>query len=307
MTMKHLFLVLLLATSLVACKGSNSNRTTAHLATIPQGELQCVQMPKGTPDVEVNYDVLRIHFNPKLRIPSAVAYRLTATMVAQSDAPNAEKRDNYKFNADPDVKNCPEWYDYKNSGYDRGHMAPAMDMRGNKRIMTQCFLMTNIVPQNRSLNAGEWKEMEESIHRLAKARKEVYIVSGPVMTGNYTCIGEKQDIAVPPQLFKLVYVPSLGKGVAFLFDNTGTGISWKKHAVTIRQIEQLTGINFFPTLPQAQQDAIETSADISWWTGGNKSKNGSAKDGSGRHRATSKDINKMLRKSQKKNKKKYNR
>lgn len=295
-----------LAATMMACNGGSS-KATASIATIPNDELQCVQLPSGVADVEVNYDLLRIHFNPKLRIPSTVAYRLTATEVAQSDAPTAEKRNNYKFNRDPDVKGCPEWYDYKGSGYDRGHMAPAMDMRGSKRLMEQCFLMTNMVPQNHNLNAGEWKEMEEAIHRLAKARKAVYIVSGPIVGKSYERIGQdKKNIAVPSKLFKLVYVPSLDKGVAFLFDNAGTGISWKQHAVSIRQIEQLTGINFFPTLPQAKQDAFETSADMSWWTGkaAAKKQDTSVKDGSGKHRATQKDINKMLRKSQKKNKNK---
>lgn len=274
----HILLLAALLPALNACTGGGQSSTAAVGQNDTGGtEIDCVQLPGGMADVEVRYDKLRIHFNPKLRIPSVVAYRLTADDVAKSDSPNAAQRSDYNFNADPNVENCPEWYEYKNSGYTRGHMAPAMDMKGNRRQMEQCFRMTNIVPQVKQLNEGEWREMEEAVHRLAKNRKEIYVVTGTAVTNDgFDRIGPKHDIAVPQQLFKLVYVPSMEKGVAFLFDNTGTGISWRRHAVSIRSIEQLTGMDFFPTLTQQQQDSIETSSDMSWWTGSGRQR-GNAK------------------------------
>ena len=247
-------------------KNNNNINIPAASTSVSTTSLNYVRMPRGTANAPLAYKSITVYFNPSLRIPNCVAYRLTATQVSMTDAPGAEKRKNYKFYADSHVKGCPEWYEYKNSGYSRGHMAPAMDMRHDKTSMAQCFLMTNICPQDASLNQGPWNEMEQSIHRLARKLGEIYIITGPIMgNGTPRRIGPNHDIAVPQALFKILYAPRQQKGIAFIFDNTPCKGSFKNHAVTIDEVERRTGMDFFSVLPDKTEAAIERQCTINSW------------------------------------------
>ena len=147
-------------------------------ATVPQqntNALLAVTIPKDVSNQVLNYKAIRVNFNPTLRIPNCVAYELTATMVDMADAPGHEVRKNYKSAKDARVKTCPENWEYRGSGYSRGHMAPAMDMRWDKATMSQCFYMTNMCPQDTKLNNDHWRVLEERVHRWAKRDKRIMV------------------------------------------------------------------------------------------------------------------------------------
>ena len=85
-----------------------------------------------------------------------MAWTLTARQ-AQGTAPRYDK-----FQADPKVRGAKAYpSDYTRSGYDRGHMAPAGDMKWSETAMQESFYMSNVCPQNRNLNRGDWKDLEE--------------------------------------------------------------------------------------------------------------------------------------------------
>ena len=128
-------------------------------------DLLAVGIPNGVSNQVINYSAIRVNFNPSLRIPNCVAYELTATMVDMADAPGHESRKHYNYAKDAAIKSCPENWEYRGSGYSRGHMAPAMDMRWDKTAMTQCFYMTNMCPQDTKLNNDHWRMLEEKVHR----------------------------------------------------------------------------------------------------------------------------------------------
>ena len=212
-----------------------------------------VTIPKGVSNQVLSYQTIRVNYNPSLRIPNCVAYELTATMASMADAPGHENRKNYNYARDNSVKTCPENWEYRGSGYSRGHMAPAMDMRWDKTAMAQCFYMTNMCPQDTKLNNDHWRVLEEKVHRWAKRDKRLMVYTGPIMGKHPQMIGKnKQNIAVPDAFFKIVYAPEQGRSIAFIYDNKPCPGNISKYAVTVAEVERRTGLKFSSAMPKNQ-------------------------------------------------------
>ena len=224
-----------------------------------------VRIPAGVKNVRLPHTAYISYFNTKHRIPNCVIYELTATQVAQCDAPGAEKRKNYQFNADPMCSASPQWSDYKHSSYDRGHMAPANDMKWSKTSMEESFYMTNICPQLHALNDGCWRKLELAIHRWAKRDKRLIIAAGPVLKNVMHTIGPDRNISVPAAFYKVVYAPNQGRAIGFIFNNEKISGGYASHAVSVDYVERVTGIDFFYALDDALENQIEAHSSIDMW------------------------------------------
>ena len=211
------------------------------------------------------YVAMTINFNNDYRVPNCVSYLLTSDMVKTTDGPNAEHRRNYKFNRDLSVKGCPEWWEYKQSGYDRGHMAPANDMRWSRQSMSDCFLMTNICPQDHNLNGGSWNKLELKIHAWARTNGSLIVATGPILNGKLKRIGQNSDIVVPSGFFKVVLDPNRNRAIGFIYDNYEGGGGVKRHACSVDEVERITGHDFFSALPDNVERAVESTYDFDQW------------------------------------------
>ena len=241
------------ASPLVTVPSIGQTRSNAVVPQQNTNALLAVNIPKGVSNQVLNYKAIRVNFNPSLRIPNCVAYELTATMVSMCDAPVHETRKNYNYTRDNNVNSCPENWEYRGSGYSRGHMAPAMDMRWDKTTMAQCFYMTNMCPQDTKLNNDHWRVLEEKVHRWAKRDKRIIIFTGPIMGNNPKKIGKnKQNIAVPDAFFKVLYAPEQGRSIAFIYDNKPCPGGISKYAVTVAEVERRTGLTFSSAIPKRQ-------------------------------------------------------
>ncbi len=176
-----------------------------------------------------------------------------------------------KFLVDPDVStHSANDEDYKGSGYDRGHLAPASDMGWSENTMKESFYYSNMSPQKPSFNRGIWKKLEEKVRSWAVENKKIYIVTGPILTIGLSKIG-RDHVSVPKYFYKVIIdytAPSI-KGIAFVMPNESSKKSLQSFAVTIDSVEHITGINFFPTM---QDTAIENTLCISCWSWGSKAK-----------------------------------
>ena len=249
--------------------------TAAQQATMPrEGEeyrstgdasLLDVGLPERLDNQTVHYRSIVVYFNKYYRVPNCVAYELTNTMTSMADSRDAENRANYQFERDPQVKGCPDWWEYKESGFTRGHMAPAMDMRWDKTAMEQCFLMTNICPQVAEMNDGEWRHVEEAVHKWSRTAGRLVVFTGPIFSQHMKRIGKHQDIAVPERFFKVVYSPKQRRAIAFVMDNEYLPNSWTNYATTIDKVEALTGYDFLAALEDDVEDVVESRQDIKEW------------------------------------------
>ena len=202
-------------------------------------------------------------YNPKTKQPNWVGWRLTADHVDGEFL-----RKGIKFHEDEDVPEPrSKDEDYRGSGYDRGHMCPSGDNKWSQQAQEQSFLFTNICPQNHGLNAGDWNEMEQQCRKWAVEEGELYIVSGPIFYGSarHKSIG-KNKIPVPEAFFKVVLsMKGTPKAIGFIYKNQAGNRPKGDYVNTVDEVERITGIDFFPSLPDDVENKVEAKANIDDW------------------------------------------
>jgi endonuclease G, mitochondrial len=157
--------------------------------------------------------------------------------------------------------------DYKNSGYDRGHLVPAGSMRFSHQAMSESFFMSNMSPQNPALNRGTWKSMEEQVRTWCKSHGDLVVISGPVLKDNLPQI--KNMISIPEFYFKIVYRKAQPKKkaamLAFYIANKKNTGSISQFVVSVDEVEKATGLDFFSTLPLKDQALLESKSTFAAW------------------------------------------
>lgn len=205
----------------------------------------------------------QVSYNPAWHIPNWVAYQLTAEEVA-----GEEERSN-KFLPDPLVDGDPVLTsDYTHSGFDRGHMAPAADMKWSEQAMRESFYMTNICPQNHSNNAGDWKDLEVLVRDLATTYGNIYLACGPVVSDTSHTIGSARRIVVPEAFYKvLLRQKSDGSwtAIGFVMPNAAGNRPLMTYMLPVDSVENLVGIDFFPLLPDSIENVVESDYTVSDW------------------------------------------
>ena len=216
-------------------------------------------------DIEVvNHKYYSLGYVEKYEQPAWVSYVLNKSELA---IPNVERHD--RFLEDPAVSsNSANYYDYRGSGYSRGHMAPAGDMAFNKEAMRESFYMSNMSPQLIPFNGGIWRELEETVRDWAYTNGRLYVITGPIFGEIDEYIGQKNKVAVPKQYYKAVVDidnPDV-KGIAFIMDHKVSSRPIMDYAVTIDELEEAIGMELFDGLieDKIEQD-IEGNINIRSW------------------------------------------
>ena len=223
-------------------------------------QLQQIAVNDSIANTLVKYKAYTVYFNPKKHLPNVTVYELTADET-EGNQPRANN-----FIHDENVKGCAHAWDYSNSGYDRGHMTPAADMKWDAEAMQQSFFMTNICPQNPGLNSNGWSRLEKKVRSWAKRDSSLIVATGPIMGATLGSIGKEVTVPVPEAFFKVVYAPRHARAIAFIYaNNAQCNSKMRKYAVTVRQVEQLTGLNFFASLPDDEENDIELQCDFAQW------------------------------------------
>lgn len=201
-----------------------------------------------------------VSYNEEWRLPNWVAYELLPAEVMGEE----ERSD--KFLPDPMVNGlCPNTKDYTRSGYDRGHMAPAADMKWSETAMHESFYMTNICPQLHSMNSGIWKAYEERGRKWATT-DTLWIVCGPIVGQNPKTIGENR-VAVPTYFYK-TFLKRHGdsfSALAILCPNVAERKKMRDYVVPVDYIEEISGIDLYPALPDSIEKRIEALTPFKVW------------------------------------------
>lgn len=160
-----------------------------------------------------------------------------------------KREDNFHEETRVDSNDRATLSDYKGSGYDRGHMSPNADMP-TKDAQFDSFSLANMIPQAPKNNQQVWRELEEAVRAIVtKQKQDVYVVTGPMFTGQkLKTIGK--GVIVPTAVFKAVYLPSKGVIGAYVAPNDN---SLQVKVVSVCQLEEEIGMNIFPQLTSEQK------------------------------------------------------
>lgn len=219
-------------------------------------------LPTSTTGQIVHHEGYSLSYSEPHEQAEWVAYELKKSHLSNT---------NFKrpyFEMDKAVKTgSAHWRNYKQSGYDRGHLCPAGDRKYNQVAHDETFLTSNISPQKHGFNAGVWNRLEQKTRYWASKYDGVFVISGGVLNGNMKTIGEEK-VSVPNQFYKVVIDNNSGetKVLAFLMPHKNSNRPLYEFVVSVDEVEALTGIDFFSELEDTLENRIEASANYNNWS-----------------------------------------
>ncbi len=208
------------------------------------------------------YSAMVIAYDEKHEQAHWVAHMVTPQIIEGSvTRSNDFRTDSLITSGTADIK------DYWNSGYDRGHLAPSADFRWSAIALSESYFYSNMSPQLPDLNREKWAELEAwGREKVIATGEPLFVVTGGVLKAGLNKVGAN-EVSVPEQYFKVYLDPDgdNAKAIGFLMPNAKNGYPVISYAVSIDEIEALTGIDFFPNLEKGLQERLESKFDLADW------------------------------------------
>jgi len=218
-------------------------------------------LPTSTTGQIVKHTYYTLSYCEKDEQPEWVYYELTSEMVKGRQPRSDDYRPDFQISTI-----SAQLEDYRGSGFDRGHLCPAGDMKLNLTSMSESFYLSNMSPQEKDFNAGIWNTLEDLVRKWATNTGRIYVVTAGVLTSNKGKIGSN-GVSIPKYFYKIIYDPrGQGRMIAFLIPNEDSEKPLQNYIVTVDSLENLTGIDFFPELPDSTENHLESSLNLSSWS-----------------------------------------
>ena len=156
--------------------------------------------------------------------------------------------------------------DYKASGYDRGHLAPAADMAWSEQSENESFLMSNMTPQVPQFNRGIWKELESQVRKYAQNLDFLIVATGPILEKQpeeYSTIGQSK-VCVPEYFYKVLLAKDKDgnwQSIGFIIPNEKSEQDIFSYKVCVNEVEAKTGIDFFSALDNSIEEEVESQTE----------------------------------------------
>jgi endonuclease G len=205
--------------------------------------------PSGAPvsnDLIIR-EIYALSSNDETKLADWVAYRVTReTMGSSADLNRGWQTDEFLDEAETLEAGSGARDDYQGAHgahrYDRGHQAPLASFAGTP-FWRSTNIYSNITPQSADLNQGAWVALEEAVRDLAWARREIYVLTGPLYEREMPALGNAgEPHAVPSAYWKLV-MDGAGNSAGFIFDQaTPRGDDFCDHIADLAEIERRSGL-----------------------------------------------------------------
>ena len=219
----------------------------------------------GEADYIINREGYAVGYDLEYKQPRWVSYCLTREEASAETA----NREGHTFRVDSLLPiETVTLDDYRYSGYDRGHLACAGDMRLSQTYMADSFFLSNVSPMNPSFNRGIWAILEKQVRGWAIEKEAIHIVTGPVFTVDVALptIGENQ-ITIPSAFYKVVYSEKpKQRAIGFLFPHEPLKENLPyEFACAVDAVEEQTGLDFFSELPDELENGVESICNVDDW------------------------------------------
>lgn len=213
-------------------------------------------------DHEVHkYSGFSLCFRNRYKDAEWVSYTLTQEKLIK----NARRTN--KFIEDKNISTgSAKLSDYKASGYDRGHLAPAADMAWSEQSENESFLMSNMTPQVPQLNRGIWKELEAQVRKYAQSLDFLIVATGPVLEKQpeeYSSIGQSK-VCVPEYFYKVLLSKDKDgnwQSIGFILPNEKSEQDIFSYKVCVNEVEERCGIDFFSALDDYIEEEVESQTE----------------------------------------------
>lgn len=218
-------------------------------------------LPNATTHQVVERPFYTFSYNEEAEQPDWIAY----TLYPLPDSLRVKRKDN--FRADPLVTSgSASLKDYKSSGYDRGHLAPAKALSYSKEAMSSSFYLSNMSPQiGVGFNRGIWKKIEAKVFEWSNQSDSLYVVTGPILDSPLGTIGENK-VVIPRAYYKTIFrfKDDAISGIGFLIDHKKfpNGTKATDFITSIDSIEEVSGIDFYHQMDSVQQAKIEANKEL---------------------------------------------
>jgi len=236
--------------------------TLVKQGTTPKSDTKEFFLPSSTTGQIVHHQGYSLSYSEPHEQAEWVAYELKKSHLSNT---NFERP---YFEVDKAIKTgAAHWRNYKNSGFDRGHLCPAGDRKYSQDAHDETFLTSNISPQKSDFNAGIWNALEQKVRYWAQKYDGVFVVTGGILKGKMQTIGD-EDVAVPNQFYKIILDANNNqvKMIAFLMPHENSNQPLYEFVVSVDEIERLTGIDFFPELEDDLENRLEADSDYKDWS-----------------------------------------
>lgn len=220
-----------------------------------------VDLPKGKSGQLIRRNAYSLRYNNDCKIAHWVSYVISKDSLSG----HIDRTDD--FRQDSEIRGPQaSLEDYRRSGYNRGHMARAGLFTTSRELKSETFILSNIIPQNGFMNQrGAWRQAEDFEEGSIEKFGEVQIISGPILDQNMQRIGPN-EVCVPNYLFKVIYRGGYNpQAIAFIIPNFQTNEYYRSYAVSIDEVERLTGLDFLSALPDREERRVEAGFDFNNW------------------------------------------
>ncbi len=236
--------------------GSRLKEETRHAPA-----LMSVMLPDSITSQIKDYEGFSVSFNKDNHTPNYVVWELLPEET-EGEVPRQSK-----FWTDTDIEGCATDYDYRRSGYDRGHICPAADQKWSARAMHDCFVMANICPQDHRLNSGAWATLEKRERTWTRKHDGLIIAAGPIYDKNDTQRIGATGVRVPSAFFKvfLAHRAEKPQALAVVYPNMSAYGNMTNYYMSVDELEKITGFDFFYALPDDEEAEVEKTFNPKEW------------------------------------------
>ena len=253
------FIILIIASILVTTEPWKRSSAEMRGALEPEGPpptiaINWLNLASGYPmaytgDTILSYTGFDLAFNEQFKQAAWVAYVLTREEI---ESGTIERSDNFRADRSI-VSGSATPADYRGSGFDRGHLAPAGDMKWDELAMSQSFLMSNMSPQTPAFNRGIWRKLETKVRNWAIEKDSLYVITGPLFSSTDSLIG-KNGVGVPGHYFKVLVdlSPPNHDMIAFLLPNSSSSEELLSFAIPVDSLEKISAYDFFADAPDQE-------------------------------------------------------